>query len=207
MTKKKPTTSGQRRKIIASFSKNLLLLKGKWLPKSRRVALIFDWYAIKNPYDFLNYNELLKCMEGYGHWPRLDNKEVERVRSLISSARGILDREYQHSDGVGTRSLITAADLGARATIDNADRLKHRLPVVGIATERQTRRLTREAEAIDPKSIPDTAEYGPLLKYLRGVRGLRKQIQAGNYLNLMLPPPLPGAQKKDESAKPGKKKK
>lgn len=163
------------------------------LTKPQRAAAFLDWWAHKHPYDFAAYNEILKAIEGYAKLPRMDTEEVEAVRGVVGRAANILHEKYR-------RGLVRQRGLGARATVDSADTIRHKAVDKSKRIERDIVALAKIDEIIDLKSIPDTAENRPLKQwYQRDVKGILKQIASPEYLAKMLPP----AEKDREPAKGG----
>ena len=152
------------------------------LTKPQRVAAFLDWWAIKHPFDFAAYNEILKAIEGYNKLPRMDTEEVSAVRGITGRAAKVLHEKYK-------RSIVRRAGLGARATVDSADTIRHKAVDRSRKIERDIVALAKLDEIIDLKSIPDTPENRPLKQwYQRDVKGILKQIASPEYLAKMLPP-------------------
>jgi hypothetical protein len=152
------------------------------LSKPQRAAAFLDWWAQKHPYDFAAYNEILKAIEGYTKLPRMDTEEVEQVRGIVGRAASILHEKFR-------RGLVRQRGLGARATVDSADAIRHKAVDKSRKIERDILALAKLDEIIDLKSIPDTPENRPLKQwYQRDVKGILKQIASPEYLAKMLPP-------------------
>jgi len=152
------------------------------LTKPQRAAAFLDWWATKHPFDFAAYNEILKAIEGYARLPRMDTEEVEGVRSIVGRAADILHEKYR-------RGLVRQRGLGARATVDSLDAIRHKAVDKARKIERDIVGLSKIDEIVDLKSIPDTAENRPLKNwYQRDVKGILKQIASPEYRAKMLPP-------------------
>lgn len=148
----------------------------------RRVAAFLDWWAEVHPYDFVGYHEITKAVMGYKKLPRLDTKEVESMKSVVGRAGGLLHEGYK-------RALVRKRGLGARASVDSADTIRHKAIERSRKVERGIVALAKLDEIIDLKSIPDTAENRPLKQwYQRDVRGIIKQLSTPEFLTKMLPP-------------------
>lgn len=155
------------------------------LSKTARIAAFLDYWAENHPYDFAAYNEVLKAIEGYSSLPRLENKEVDRVRSNCSGASRILRERY-------SRELVRHPGLGVRATVDAMDAIRHVQTKKMARVESAVKQVSAVDDNIDLKSIPDTAENRPLKDwYKRDVKGILKQIASPEMLSRMLPPAPP----------------
>jgi hypothetical protein len=159
------------------------------LSKPQRVASLLDWWAEKQRYDFLGYNEITKAVNGYKHMPRMDTEEVAVMRGLVGRAGKILQKKYK-------RALVRHRALGARATFDSVDAIRHKAVERTKKIERDIVALSDLDEIIDLKSITDTPENRPLKQwYQRDVKGILKQVASPEFRARMLPP----AQKDDEA--------
>lgn len=154
-----------------------------------RVASLLDFWATAHPYDPLGYNEITKAVNGYRHMPRTDTEEVASMREIVGRASKILQSQYR-------RALVRHPSLGARATVDSMDTLRHAAVKRVKTVERAIGALNTVDEIIDLKSIPDTAENRSLKHwYQRDARGIIKQLASPEFLAKMLPPAPPEEKK------------
>jgi hypothetical protein len=155
------------------------------LSKTARIAAFLDFWAQEHPYDFAQYNEVLKAIEGFGYMPRLENKECDGVRSRCYGAGRILRRMHQ-------RELIRHPGLGVRATVDAMDKIRHVQTKKIARVEGTIKEVVDVDEHIDLKTIPDTPENRPLKQwYQRDMRAILRQLASPEVLARMLPPPPP----------------
>jgi hypothetical protein len=111
------------------------------------------------------------------------------MKGVVGRAGSILHENYK-------RALVRKRGLGARASVDSADTIRHKAIDRTKKVERDIVALSKLDEIIDLKSIPDTPENRPLKQwYQRDVRGILKQVSSPEFLAKMLPP----AQKDDEA--------
>lgn len=154
-------------------------------PKLRlpeRTAHFLDWAAKAYPKSYAPYNYVLKAIMGYDKTPRLDTEEVLRVRGNISRVRAILQEKYG-------RDLDTVAQVGVRATVDDADTLTVALPKKVRRLDAARQSVSKTAALIDPARLPTTADLAPWKRWLTtDVRTVLKTIEAPEFARRMLPP-------------------
>lgn len=152
------------------------------LSKPARIAAFLDWWAQRHPYNFAAYNEILKAVEGYSRLPRMDTEEVEAIRACTGRAEKLLHGKYK-------RALIRHRGLGARASVDDADVIRHKQSDRAKKVERSIVALARQDEIIDTRRVPDTAENRALKQwYQRDVKSILRQVASPEFLAKMLPP-------------------
>lgn len=152
------------------------------ISKPQRIAAFLDWWATEHPFDFAGYHEITKAIEGYKRLPRMDTDEVATTRGLVGRSSKILQEKYK-------RALVCQRGLGARATVDAADTIRHKAIDRTKKVERDIVALSKLDEIIDLKTIPDTEANRPLKQwYQRDVRGILKQVASPEFLARMLPP-------------------
>lgn len=159
----------------------------------QRVAHFLDWAATNKPGEFVAYNMIVQAIMGYKHMPRLDSEEVQRVkRASAANVRSTLATKYD-------REIISLPGVGVRATFSDADRLEHVAPKKAKRLDGARRSFMLTANAIDLRSVPDTAAYAPLKRWLgHEVRDVLKLIGSPEFERKLLPP---STQAPDESAK------
>jgi hypothetical protein len=92
-----------------------------------KIAQMLDWAAIQAPGTIVTYPQIAKVIMSLGRMPRQDAKEVDMVRSRVSSARQKLIEEYE-------RDLVSEPGIGCRATFSDADAISN-------CVTKRTRRL------------------------------------------------------------------
>ncbi len=109
-----------RKKNPFDFTKYVpMVVKGDQTPPlSHQVAHFLDWAAKTYPYDYFGYNVILKAIRKLATMPKVDSKETELVKSVMSRAKKILLDTYG-------RGFDSARGLGCRACVDSEDTVKH----------------------------------------------------------------------------------
>lgn len=155
------------------------------LSKTARIAAFLDFWAAEHPYDFVQYNEVLKAIEGYGYLPRLENKDCDGVRNRCHGAGRILRVKFK-------RELVRHQGLGVRATVDSMDVIRHVQTKRSAKIENAIKAAAETDANVDIRSIPDTPENAPLKTwYKRDMKSLLKQLSSPEVMARMLPPPPP----------------
>lgn len=134
-----------------------------------KIAQMLDWAAMKAPGTIVTYPQIAKVILSLGRLPRQDAREVEMVRSRVSSARQKLISDFE-------RDLVTEPGIGCRATFSDADTIANcitkRTRRLLLAKDRLTESINilSEEGMIEAKSdIPQLVEWlneelKPLLK-------------------------------------------
>lgn len=147
----------------------------------QRVAHLLDWWAARHPHDFLQYNEITKGVNGTSAMPRMDTKQVEQTRGIVSRSGKTLFKLYQ-------RAIIRKRDLGARASVDAEDVIRHRSVKKSAEIKQSIIALAQLDELVDLNTVPNTSDVKAW--YKKDVRaGFLKQLSAPENLARMLPPP------------------
>lgn len=152
------------------------------LTKPARIAAFLAWWAQQRPYDFAAYNEILKAIMGYAKLPRMDTKDVEAVRDCTGRSEKILHEQFK-------RALIRHRGLGARASVDDADVIRHKQVDRARQVERSVMRFVRQGEIVDVRRVPDSPENRVLKQwYQRDASNIIKMVSAPEFLAKLLPP-------------------
>lgn len=121
---------------------------------SLRGAKFLHGLSVEKPGLFVTPNILVREVMGYGHTPRMNSDEVEKMRTRYTAIRKILRKEFQ-------QELLIEAGVGIRATTGSADVLVRALP-------KAVRKLTTAKNAvvevdslINMKDVPNTPELAP----------------------------------------------
>lgn len=185
MTSGSPKTT-RRVKVAGTSGEYVLDLK---MSMTQRIANFLDWAAAHRPKDFIPYNEILKNVQGYSKLPRLDNKEVNVIRSAMSRVRKVLHEKYN-------RGLVASVGAGVRATTDDLDRAKNELTKRARDVVRTSTRFKEVHAAIDSSKIPQTAEGQLWSKWIKGgAKELATQFTDPNFAKRLLPPAPEGSTK------------
>lgn len=152
------------------------------LSPNRRAADALNWAAEKFPYQYAQWNVLLKAIQGYKRLPRLDSEAVIHLKKSATSIRRHL---YTHH----ARVMDSEPGMGIRALVDDADTLR-------IAMPKKFRRLSSAkhgAEAvaamIDLGNVPDTEELHHYKKWMKSdVMGILTTLKKANFDRRALPP-------------------
>lgn len=145
---------------------------------TRRAAHFLDWLAKKSPYQFVQYNVVLRAIMGYNRTPRLTSEEVERLHRNMGRAKLILETEYE-------RGMMTMPSVGVRATVDDNDRAKNELPkkMRRLASAKES--VERTVNSIDPRKITDSR----VKRWLRSdVGGILRALKSADFDAKALPP-------------------
>lgn len=125
---------------------------------SKKAAHFLDWAAEKLPRQYVQYNIVVKVMNGYSHLPRLDSKEVLLLKGQMGSVKKYLKKNYN-------REFRSKKGVGIRATSDVlVNVVPDRVKAVAAAQDR----LEAAVEIIDPNKIPNTPQMKPYKDYLQG---------------------------------------
>lgn len=137
---------------------------------TQRIAHFLDWAAQHKPREFIPYNEILKAVQGYDHMPRLANREIDLVKGALTRAKKVLAEKYN-------RGYVAKPGVGVRATTDDFDRTKNALTKKAVKLGKAAAAFKAEHAAIDPSSIPNTAEAAPWRQWVMSSgRDLVKQL-------------------------------
>jgi hypothetical protein len=152
------------------------------MSRNRRAAHFLDWAAVNYPYQYIQYNLLLKAIHGYKRLPRLDSEPVVHVKKGMTGIRKMLYKYH-------CRLSNTEPGLGVRALVDDTDNLRVALP-------KQTRRLfgsklavERTVGMIDIRRVPNTPELRHYKKWLKDdVIGILRALKGVSFDTRALPP-------------------
>lgn len=161
----------------------------KEMSQTKRIAHFLDWAAVNMPKEFLQYNVVLKAINGYKHLPRLETKEVEFVRTAISRVRKVLLADYK-------RGTVTMPGVGVRATVDDADMVVHDVAKKGQRVTSAMNAFTASVNVVNVANIPKTAEMAPYQKYIRQAKEVVGLFGSQEFLQKLLPPKT---EKKEET--------
>jgi hypothetical protein len=152
------------------------------LAPNRRVAHCLNWAAEKFPYQYIQWNIMLKAIHGYRRLPRLDSEQVLHLKKSATAVRKHLLKYHE-------RIMDSEPGMGIRALVDDADNLT-------IAMPKKARRLVsaknsaeETAAHIDLSAVPDTPEYAPYKKWMkRDMGGILKALERVKFDHRALPP-------------------
>lgn len=163
--KKKTTFELMRAKILRERRHKLQITK--WEPKEKaicsRVAEFLDDCAQKYPHCTITYEEVTQAIFTLGKIPDARAKHVKSVRGQMSSAGKLLLQKYN-------RTLITCRGVGARASVDNTDKVKESMTQAAENHRRTAEKLVKIADSIDP------TELDKELKLLGGDPAVKKDL-------------------------------
>lgn len=163
------------------------------LTMPQRVAFFLDWCAKHYPHEYVAPALIWRAVTNLKRTPTHASPDAQRIKNMMGRVRAILQKDY-------ARDLFGQPFVGVRATVDDADALQSTLP-------RRMRRLraareavTRTAELIDPKKLPNTPQMTPWKRWFStSVQDVLGLLNSDNFSRGLLPPAAP------EAAKPDKK--
>ncbi len=153
------------------------------LSMPQRAAAYLDWAATTYPDAYTPYNMMLKAITGQAKTPRVNDPEVERLRSTLrASVRKIMQRQYN-------REVVSQPGYGVRATSTDLD-------LVRTSLTRKINRLRGAKNAValtvgmvDPANIPNTPEAKPWKDWFsRSAKDIVRQLNSPEFEKKMLPP-------------------
>jgi len=122
----------------------------KYEPKEKsirgRVAEFLNMCAETYPHCTITYEEITQAIFTLGKIPDARAKHVKSVRGQMSSAGKLLLEKYN-------RTLITCTGVGARASVDNTDKVKESMTKAAENHRRTAEKLVRIADSIDPDQL------------------------------------------------------
>jgi hypothetical protein len=197
--KKKTTFELMRAKILRERRKKLQINKFEPEEKSIRGRIVeFMLHCADNyPHSIITYEEITQAIFGLGRVPDSRSKHVKSVRGQMSSAGKRLLELHD-------KTLITCRGVGARASVDNVDKLEQSLPKEAENFRRASAKLAKVSESIDELKLDKeiSAVIDPAhreeLEIVAGwwkelqqkiVKGLKKPATA----KALLPPPAPSS--------------
>lgn len=152
------------------------------LTMPQRVAFFLNWSAANYPNEFVPHQMIWRAITGLKRTPIQSSPDALRVKNMMGRVRVILQKDY-------ARDLYTQPFAGVRATVDDADALQSTLP-------RRMRRLrsareavTRTAELIDVKKLPNTPQMTPWKRWFAtSVQDVLGLLNSDNFTRGLLPP-------------------
>ena len=145
----KKTTAELKRARILRERRLKLKITG-WTPEESsivgRTAEFLDYCAQKYPHSLITYEEITQAIYGLGRLPMSQSQNVKSVRGQMSSAGKRLMRDYN-------RTLVTERGVGARASVDNADKLRESVTKAAERHKRSADHLQSVCSMVDPKSL------------------------------------------------------
>lgn len=162
------------------------------LTMPQRVAFFINWAAQHYPNEFVPHQFIYRACTGLKRTPHQTSPDTVRIKNMMGRVRLILQKDY-------ARDLCSQPFAGVRATVDDADALQSTLP-------RRMRRLraareavTRTAELIDPKKLPNTPQMTPWKRWFStSVQDVLGLLNSDNFTRGLLPPATPDAAKPDK---------
>lgn len=130
-------------------------------PLAQQVAHFLDWAAVAYPYQYFGHNVILKAVRKLSYMPKIESKDSEQVRSVMTRAKKILLDKYG-------RGFDSARGIGCRACVDSEDTIRHDLK------DKAKRRVSidKAIEAVGTKAVrasdlPNTPEGRQLAAFHR----------------------------------------
>lgn len=164
-SKKKMTFELIRAKILRD--RRIKLQITSWKPKEKaicsRVAEFLDDYAQRYPYCTVTYEEITQAIFTLGKIPDSRAAHVKSVRGQMSAASRLLLAKHN-------RTLITARGVGARASVNNTDKVKESMTQAAENHRRTAEKLVKIADSIDPNELDKE------LKLLGGDPAVKKDL-------------------------------
>jgi len=152
------------------------------MKQPHRAAHFLDWLATRYPGHWVRLNFIVKAVNGYKHQPLERSDEVKLFRNRMATVKRTLKDMYG-------RALIPQRSVGVRASIDDADRLRNALPARMITLQRAKDRAVEEAQAIDLKNVPNTAENKPYKEWFaKDVQKVLDFVSTEDFDRRCLPP-------------------
>jgi hypothetical protein len=148
-----------------------------------RTAQALDWAARTYPRQLVPYNVLLQAVMGFEKMPRLNDQQIEQLRSKMGRVRVILRTKY-------ARGLVSEPGAGVRATVDSADQLKTAVVRSAARHHRSGVALASETSLVNINEVPNTPENAKLVKwYKTDLRTTLAQIGSPQFHKLLEPVP------------------
>jgi hypothetical protein len=140
-------------------------------------AHFFDYMSVACPYKHIPYNLCVRAIQGLTRTPSPTSESVTQFAKSMTSVRKKLLKVYN-------RDLDLLTGVGARASVDESDRLRHHHKLRGrIATA--VGNAVFHAATIDPTKIKDaTLRTG----FIESRKALGSTSESVNRLMKLLPP-------------------
>lgn len=133
-----------RAKILRERRKKLQITKFKPEEKSIRGRIVefLLWCAELYPHSIVTYEEITQAIFSLGRIPDQRSKHVKSVRGQMASASKVLLDKHE-------KTLITCRGVGARASVDNIDKLEQSIPKETVNFARAATKLSKVSDSID----------------------------------------------------------
>ena len=140
-----------------------------------RICHFLDWAAVNCKMQYFQHNIVCKVVNNYQHTPRMDNKEVDTVRSAMYRVKKTLRKKYQ-------RELHFKPGMGVRATVDDNDKVQYGLTTAAKGLINKKKNLDEVASIINPSNLNMKES-----EYFRHVTAASKLITE-THIARLLPP-------------------
>jgi hypothetical protein len=146
--RKKTTLEISRSKIVRERRQKLKITSFQPKEKSIRGRIVefLLHCAEKHPHSIITYEEITQAIFSLGRIPDARSKHVKSVRGQMSAASKVLLEKYD-------KTLISCRGVGARASVDNVDKLEQSVPKETANYKRAADKLAKVANSIDSLAL------------------------------------------------------